>query len=294
MSKPMKLTAAQRKELVAKHMQTAAGREILAASMEQPLREFRDYSGVIRRALEVDELAQGDIPYYDKDVNTPAFVVAEEGNDVMAVIKPARVTVPLREIAANPTIPFTQMRQRRYDVNKRVKEKVQSEIIREEDKLGFNLFSKVANSASLAANDPILVASRNALSIDDFSEAQAYIESWGDVKAANIFMNPVNMVAMRRINKDYYIDFETSKELMKVGSMGNLYGMSINTSSVISPKEIFVTGEPEFLGRLVVAQDLTVMNADDTRKREYGFSVFEQVGFLLHNPKALVLIKIAG
>ena len=135
------LTASQKRAIVAKHMETAAGREILAASMEQPLRDFRDYSGVIRRAFEVDELAQGDIPYYDKDANMPAYVVAEEGNDVMAVIRPTRVTVPLREIAANPVIPFTQMRQRRYDVNKRVKEKVQSEIIRTEDRLGFGMMS---------------------------------------------------------------------------------------------------------------------------------------------------------
>jgi hypothetical protein len=102
------------------------------------------------------------------------------------------------------------------------------------------------------------------------------------------------MSILRRINKDYYIDFETSKELMRVGQMGNLYGMDISTSSVISKQEIYVTGEPEFFGRIVVAQDLTVMNADDTRKREYGFSVFEQVGFLLHNPKALALIKIGA
>lgn len=285
------LTAAQKRDIIAKHMQTASGREILAASMETPLREFRDYTGVIRRAFEVDELAQGDIPYYDKDVNTPAYVVAEEGNDIMVVIKPARVTVPLREIAANPVIPFTQMRQRRYDVNKRVKEKVQSDIIKVEDKLGFNLMSKVANSVS-APNSPI-TSTYALLSIDHFSEAQGKIEAWGDIKAANIFMNPANMTAMRRINKDYYIDFETSKELMRVGSMGNLYGMTINTSSVIPKDEIYVTGEPEFFGRIVVAQDLTVLNADDTRKREYGFSVFEQIGFLLHNPKAIAMIKLA-
>ena len=101
------------------------------------------------------------------------------------------------------------------------------------------------------------------------------------------------MTALRRINKDYYIDFETSKELIKVGSMGNLYGMTINTSSAIPLDEIYVTGEAEFFGRIVVAQDLTVLNADDTRKREYGFSVFEQIGFLIHNPKALACIKLA-
>lgn len=285
------LTAKQRQDLIAKHMQTAAGREILAATMEQPLREMRDYTSVARRSLAVDELGQGEIPYYDKDVNTPAFVVAEEGNDIMAVIKPARVTVPLREIAANPVIPFTQTRQRRYDVNSRVKEKVQSDIVKVEDKLVFGMFSKIANS-QLAANETIMVSNAADLAIDHFSEAQGLIESWGDVKAMNIFMNPYNMTSLRRINKDYYIDFETSKELIKVGSMGNLYGMTINVSSVIPKDEIYVCGEPEFLGRIVVAQELTVLNADDTRKREYGFSVFEQVGMMVHNPKALAMIKI--
>ena len=65
-----KLTASQKRQLIAKHMKTATGRATIAASMNRPLREYRDYTSVGRRGLSVDPLADGALPYYDKAINS--------------------------------------------------------------------------------------------------------------------------------------------------------------------------------------------------------------------------------
>jgi hypothetical protein len=285
-----KMTVAQKRMLIAKQMRTAAGRATLAASMNRPLREMRDYQSVGRRGLSVDPLADGALPYYDKDVDTPAFVVGEEGEDVQVVVKGERVFVPLFEIATLVEIPLTQIKQRRYDLQDRVKTKTKSEILREEDKKIFNLMSTIANS-SKAPNTPITVSKAD-LTIEHFSEAMGLIEAHGDIRVANIFMNPLHNTVLRKINKDYYIDFETSKTLLAVGQIGTLYGATIHTSSEVARNEIYFVGEPEFTGTLVESQPLTVLSADNPAARAIGFSIFEQIGLLIHNPKAVSMIKI--
>lgn len=285
------LTKAEKMKIIAQKVTSAAGRAELAGSMQQPLREYRDYSAVGRRALLVDELPQGVEAYYDKDPDLTSYVVGEEGEDILQIVRGERVHVPLFEIATLPQIPITQIRQRRYDINARVKVKVNSEVMRVEDGKIFGAIMKVS-AATGAGNDEITVTRAN-LTIETISDAIALIERHGDIKCTNIFMNAKNNTVLRKINKDYYIDFETSKELLRNGYIGNIYGSQIHNSSVIPEDTILFTGEPEFLGRLVNAIDLTVINADDPQRRVVGFSIYEQIGILISNPNAIAAIKIS-
>ena len=287
-----KLTASQKRALIAKHMKSASGRATIAASMNRPLREFRDYTSVGRRGLSVDPLADGALPYYDKDVDVKAYVVGEEGEDVLSIAKGDRVFVPLFEIATLVEIPLTQIKQRRYDLQERVKTKTKTEIIKTEDHKIFNLFSKVGNDNG--GNAPIPVAA-TALSIENFSDAMGLIEAWGDIRVSNIFMNPKWNTVLRKMNSTtdgYFVDFETSKALMANGTVGTIYGATISTSSQVPADEIYFVGEPEFTGVLVESQPLSVISADNPAKRAVGFSVFEQIGLLVHNSNAVSLIKI--
>lgn len=287
------MTQAQKRQLIAKHMATAAGRHTLAASMNQPLREFRDYVSVGRRALLTDELPDGALPYYDKDVETPAYVIGEEGQDVLAVAKGERVFVPLFEIATLVRIPATQIKQRRYDIQTRVKEKSQSEVIKVEDKKIFGLFSAIINANN--AINAVIPVSQADITIDHLSQAMGLIERHGDNRAANVFMNPKWNQMLRKINSvdnGYYIDFETSKQLMSVGYVGTVFGMQIHTSPAVPEDLIIVTGEPEFTGRIVESMPINVLPADNVELRQVGFSIAEQLGLLVHNPKSVAGIKI--
>jgi hypothetical protein len=83
----------------------------------QPLRLRRDYSAVGRKTFLVEQLPDGALPIYDKDPDVTAFVVGEEGENILAIQKPRRVIFPLFEIASNPEIPLTQIKERRFDLN---------------------------------------------------------------------------------------------------------------------------------------------------------------------------------
>ena len=104
--------------IISEHVRTAAGRQKLAASMIQPLRQRRDYTSVGRKAFYVEQLPDGALPMYDKDSNVAAYLVGEEGDNIISVVKPKRVMFPLFEIAANPEIPLTEIKARRFDLSK--------------------------------------------------------------------------------------------------------------------------------------------------------------------------------
>lgn len=283
------LTTAERQKIIASYLKTSSGRMQLAQSMVQPLRNYRDYEAVGRRAFMVDELQEGALPYYDKDVDTTAFVIGEEGQDVVRVAKGDRVFVPLFEIAANPMIPMTQIKQRRYDVESRVKTKVKTDIFKQEDIKIFGLFDAMVTSVS-HPNAIIPIAAAD-VTIDHFSLAMSQIESWGNVRAARVFMNQANMKILRKVGKDYF-DPATTNELLKTGFIGTIFGMEIHTSPVIPTDKIYFTAESEFFGFMPIMQDLMVLAADDPKTRQIGFSVWIQEGILVHNPKGLSAIHI--
>ena len=285
----MRLTKAEKQKIIAGLIKTPVGRQEIASSLVEPLRKYRDYESVGRRAFMIDQLADGALPCYDKDPELKAFTVGEEGQDPIEIVKGDRVFVPLREIATNPTIPMTQIKARKYDVENRVQVKSKSELFREEDEMIFSLFSAVANKED-AVNTPVVVAEAD-MTIDHFSEAMGQIESHGNVRCANIFMNPRHMKTMRKIGKDYF-EPATTSELLKTGQMGDIFGAVVHTSAVIPKDEIYFTSEAEYFGIFVEAIELTVIPADVPAERKIGWSVFEQVGALINSSQVISLIKV--
>lgn len=285
------MTANERNAIIANKIKSPSGRMDLAASMKDPLREYRDYTSVGRRMLMVDPLGQGESPIYDKDVNLSAFVVGEEGDDIQQVVKGDSVTVPLFEIATLAQVPLTKVRQRKFDVQNRVKQKSKSEVFRAEDDKIFGAAIKIGTDATVG--NPVTPVAAADLSVDTLSEAIGLIERHGDIKCTGIYMNAKNNTLLRKADKDRLINPEMSKELLKFGYFGDLYGATIQNSPSVPEDIIVLTGEPEFVGRLVSAIDLTVMPADNAEKRKVGFSIFEEVGVLFHNPNAIAVIQIS-
>jgi len=285
------MSLARRRQIISQLVRTPAGRHQLAASLQEPLREYRDYEAVGRRAFMIDQLPDGTLPYYDKDVDTPAYVVGEEGEDVLVVVKGERIYIPMFEIATNPMISITQMKERKFDLESRVKTKTKAEVFRKEDEKVFALFQTVVEAGS-APNPPIEVdVPGTSVTIDHFSNAMALIEAHGHIRCANIFMNPANMKVLRAVGKDYFEPAYT-QELLRTGFVGTIFGCQIHTTPALSSDWIFFTGEPEFFGVIPVRQDLTVLSADNPARRQIGFSIWEQLGMAIHNPKALAAIHL--
>lgn len=176
MTQGRKITAAQKHQLMTKLLASQQGRAKIAASMQEPLRKLRDYEAVGRKAFFIDELPDGALPAYDMDPDLPAYVVGEEGDSIQTVVKSKRLLVPMFELAAYPKVPFTQVKERRFDVVRRVKEKTRSELFRREDRLIFAMFDTAATNN--AQNGPITVTKAN-FTIDVIADAFANVERHG-------------------------------------------------------------------------------------------------------------------
>ena len=279
-------------EIIAEYIKTAAGRAKLAASMTQPLRLRRDYTSVGRKTFLVEQLPDGALPIYDKDPGVTAYVVGEEGQNILAIAKSRRVIIPLFEISSNPEIPLTQVKERRFDLIERAQDLARAEIQAEEDTRVFDVLDAVATVGfdNIAASNPDIPATAP-LTPADLADAFASIERW-DLRVARVFANALDYSDIRKWGRDV-LDIESQAALLKTGLMATVWGAQIIVSRKVPAGFLYVCAEPEFFGRIPVRTELSVLSADDPRNRTIGFSCFENLGIGCHNPLGLCRVALA-
>ena len=277
-------------------LKTAGGRQKLAASLGPSLRRRRYYMSIARKALMVETLPDGALPIYDKEFDTTgasfvqAYVVGEEGGDIINVVKPIRVTVPTFEIAANPMIPITQIKERRFDLVARSLNLAKAEVGATEDSYVFVLFDSVATSIPVGTgpNDSVFNIDQpvNApISVENMADAFASI-SRHDLSVAYSFFNPRDYADLLKWTQQN-IDRETQRKLLKTGVMGYLWGATLLQSRKVGYGTVYILADAEFLGVIPERVPLTVMSADRPDLRQIGFSIFEILGFLVFNPSGV-------
>jgi hypothetical protein len=287
----MSVSNAVKQKIISDYIKTPQGRAKLAASMTQPLRLRRDYASVGRKTFLVEQLPDGALPIYDKDPDVTAYVVGEEGQNILAITKPRRVIFPLFEIASNPEIPLTQIKERRFDLIERAQDLARAQIQAAEDERVFSTLDAVAqNGFDSVGNQnpdiPVVAPVTGAVLADAFALIERH-----DLRVARIFMNARDYADLRKFGRDI-LDIESQRDLLKTGLMATLWGAQIITSRIVPVGTVYVACEPEFFGRMPVRTELTVLSADDPKARTIGFSVFENIGIGCFNPRGLVRLSI--
>ncbi|MFA5071245.1 MAG: HK97-fold major capsid protein [Candidatus Pacearchaeota archaeon] len=286
---PRTITAAQKNQLMTKLLGSTQGRKKIAASIQEPLRKLRDYVSIGRKALWIDELPDGALPIYDRDVATPAYVVGDEGDTIQALpTEGPRIMVPLFELAAYPKIPFAHVKERRFDVIRRIKQKAKDELFRKEDTIIFEML-KVAGTSNI--DNPSIAVAAADFNMSTIVDAFAGIEKWG-LRVDKVFMNPQEFKVFRNAGRDY-VDFETQRELLRTGFMGQVYGAGIYMSMQVPRGTLFFVAEPEYLGVMPVRIDLTVIPADVPGDRMFGWSIFENIGMTVHNSYGIQQVVVS-
>lgn len=274
----------ERYKVLAGLMGNYEGRKTLARYLQSPIKRQLLYEGVLRKAFYVEELMAGASPYYDKDVRVPAYVVSEEADSIMAILKSRRIDVPMFEIAALPQIPFTTIAEKRYDIVERALEQGKSSIMEEEDVRGFNLIN-VTSLQNDANGINVLGAPVPFIDPGILADAFGEIEKWR-LRVARIFVNPRDYADFRKFNRDI-LDPESQAFLLKTGIQNSIWGAHVVQSSVVPVGSVYVVAEPEYFGRMPIRTDLTILAADDNKARMVGFSMFETIGIAVTNPLGL-------
>jgi len=282
-----------REQQVDKHIFTPGGRRRLAASMIQPLRDRRDYSSVGRKTFLVEQLPDGALPIYDKDPGVTAYVIGEEGTSITAIMKPRRVIFPLFEIAALPKAPLTQLKERRYDLLKRMQDLGKAQIQAAEDDRVFSVMDAIAIAgfdnipAGTNPDIPVVAPISPAILADAFAEIERH-----DLRVARVYMNATDYSDIRKFGRDV-LDIESQATLWKSGMMATAWNAQFIVSRLVPAGVVYCCCEPEHFGRIPVRTELTVLSADNSEERTIGFSMFENLGIGAHNPRGLVRIIVA-
>ena len=304
----------QQTAMLGQLLKTAGGRQKLAASLGPSLRRRRDYMSIARKALMVETLPDGALPIYDKEFDTSAqtvgstpggsfveaFVVGEEGGDIVRVTKPKRVTVPTFEIVSNPMIPITLSKERRFDLVARSLNLAKAEVGAAEDGYVFGLFDAVAAAANTATGttgyfDPIYnkdIAIGAPVDINSMADGFGQVQRH-DLSVAFCFFNPRDYTDLLKWTQQN-IDRETQRKLLKTGVMGYLWGATLLQSRKVGYGYIYILADAEFLGVIPERIPLTVMSADRPDLRQIGFSIFENLGFLVFNPSGVQRMTVNG
>ena len=284
---------AVRQRIISEYIKTPAGRQKLAASMTQPLRLRRDYAAVARKTFLVEQLPDGAIPIYDKDPDVTAYVVGEEGQNIIAVTKPSRVIFPLFEIASNPEIPLTQIKERRFDLIERAQDLARAQVQAAEDERAFAILDSIATAGfdsvpgGTNPDIPVVAPISGAVLADAFALVERH-----DLRVARVYANARDYADLRKFGRDI-LDIESQGVLLKSGLMATLWGAQVVTSRLVPAGTVYICCEPEHFGRIPVRTELTVLSADDPKARTIGFSVFENLGIGAFNPKGLARLTIA-
>jgi len=300
----------QQTAMLGQLLKTAGGRQKLAASLGPSLRRRRDYMSIARKALMVETLPDGALPIYDKEFDTAAmtvgstpggsfveaFVVGEEGGDIVRVTKPKRVTVPTFEIVSNPMIPIMQIKERRFDLVARSLNLAKAEVGAAEDGYVFTLFDAVATAAAgKASNDPVYnvdIAIAAPIDINSMADGFGQVQRH-DLSVAFCFFNPRDYTDLLKWTQQN-IDRETQRKLLKTGVMGYLWGATLLQSRKVGYGCVYILADAEFLGVIPERIPLTVMSADRPDLRQIGFSIFENLGFLVFNPSGVQRLTVNG
>lgn len=281
-----------KEQVVDRFIGSPAGRRRLAASMIQPLRERRDYSSVGRKTFLVEQLPDGAIPIYDKDPDIIAYVIGEEGESITAVMKPRRVIFPLFEIAALPKAPLTQIKERRYDLLKRMQDLGKAQVQAAEDDRVFSIMDAIAvngfDSLPGGTNPdiPVVAPISPAVLADAFAEIEFH-----DLRVARVYMNARDYADIRKFGRDV-LDIESQATLWKTGMMSTGWNAQFIVSRLVPAGVVYCCCEPEMFGRIPVRTELTVLSADNPEERTIGFSMFENLGIGAYNPRGLVRLIV--
>lgn len=282
-----KLNNAEKEAVIAQALNTSEGRVALAQAMVEPIRRSLEYQAVGRKLLLVDELPQGALARYERDVASVATIISRRGAVPDQIQEGEEILVPTFEIAANPQVRLSEIKARRFYIVDRAQIKAKEAIQKEEDQ---NIFA-----ALIAAADNLgtqIVTNVGALSPASLNTAFRFVEQH-DLVVTKIVMHPNQYSSVRVFGKDFY-DEATTREILTSGLFGHLWTSDIHVSSKMDPDVVLVVASPDTVGAFPIRQDITVLPADDPKKLRLGWVIYEEIGIVIVNDYAVAKVEVTS
>jgi hypothetical protein len=276
---------AEKEALIAQALETDEGRTALAQAMVEPIRRALEYQAVGRKLLMVDELPQGALARYERDVRAIAHIISRRGAVPDAIQEGEEVLVPTFEIATNPQVRLSEIKARRFYIVDRAQIKAKEAIQKEEDS---NIFTALL--ASVNAGHTVASVG-GALTLTALNQAFATIEAH-DLTVSKIVMHAQRYADVRNFGKTVY-DEATQREVLTSGLFGHLWTADIHVSSRMPTNTVLLLAPADYVGAFPIRQDITVLPADDPKKLRLGWVIYEEIGIVIINDYAVAKITVA-
>jgi len=273
----------QRETVIAQALETPEGRTALAQAMVEPIKTSLMYQAIGRKILMVDELPQGTLARYERDVAVKSYIIPKRGSVPTSEVEAEELLVPTVEIAANPSIRLNEVRQRRFYIVDRAQVRAKDTIQRQEDVQVF----KVVNAAVPPVQS---ISVSGTLQPENVNLALTLIEEH-ELIGAKIIVHPQRYKDIRTWGKEFY-DEATQRDILMTGLYGHLYSADIHVSTMVPKNAVYVSAPAQFVGAIPVRQDITVLPADDPKRLRLGWVVYEECGFAVINDYALSRIIV--
>lgn len=279
--------ADETEELINMALHQHEGKVALANAMANPIRVTLDYQSVGRKLLMVDPLPQGALPVYDKDIEASAVTISKRGGVPELVIEGDRFQVTTWELASFPTVRFSQVRDRRFNIIDRAQQRAKSELMAAEDGEIFAALEETCTGAGAINNVTTSTGSLTRLSLTQaFQQVERH-----DLVVSTVLMNAQEFADIRAWGQNEF-DPVTQREVLQTGLYGRLWTADILISRRVPPGSVYILADKEFVGVMPIRQEVQVIPADMPRELSLGWVVYEEIGVGFLNNKSVSKIEI--
>jgi len=278
-------TDSDRELVIAQALETQQGRVALAQAMVEPIKRALEYQAIGRKLLMVDELPQGALARYEKDVASTAFVLSRRGAVPDRIVEGEEVLVPTFEISTNPQIRLSEIKARRFYIVDRAQMKAKEAIQKQEDtEILADIDAAVRTNQTVTQSGDLTIASLNFA----FSQIESH-----DLTVAKIVMHPQQYADVRLFGRDVF-DEATRRDVLMSGLFGHLWTADIHVSHRVTPGNVYLLAPAEYVGAIPVRQDITVLPADNPKEIRLGWVIYEEIGIIIINDYALAKVELTA
>ena len=252
----------------------------IAFAMHPVLKRRLDYHAIGRNnILVVDEIATGDVPFYDVDLpEFGAVFIAGRGEPVRQFSNVKRIQFPTSSLSAVQQVAYDEIQVRRYPVFDRAKERVAIAIAIGEDDaiLGENGVMDVA--ANAGPNGTITGSSMNRYVLAELGKRIMN----NQLQVAAFLMHPVQYAEIWKWSANE-LDQVTLNKVVETGMVGGYFGAKLLVSTRCRRDRVYALTTADKFGRLPERKAVEVKIFDNVPHLKYDILAWEQVGFGVFN-----------
>jgi hypothetical protein len=271
-------------------MQRPDGLSIFLSKITSPLRIKRDLVSGLRKVLQYDPLDQGDVPVYDLDPQGYAYIIPYQGAAPLRIQpdESSQVVTKTFDMIAFKEFPVSNIRRARYQYLRRIETQLKNSIVELEDTELYKLLEATVTDANYPLT-PVAGTLADGVQPDEAADVYGQVENFTDPKffiGSSVALSPI-----RTWGADIFSPVRR-ESILKTGVIGYVWGAALYKSRVFPNNRIYLTGEPELLGRIPEYMSLEPHETKSPRKGKQEIAFIQNLGIVIYNGYAANVVNL--